>query len=250
MMIDELRNMFAGREFDMPGAIVFVRESIVTLGQMSGERFDEKTLEMIMGKIMNDPPVPYDLESLIDALKRVIGELTQGGGDEGPKSGLPDLSRYIPRISEAFTNYIETTLPEMGPQMTVERVQGIAYMVEDMLHESPPNMVGILGLAKEIGLEGEMAEKMMADIKNYMNSLIMEILESMEMSQQDRERAVQGMAYAFESLTNEEYMMTMGSAFGGSGDLGAVEDFLDATFELPDLSEVSFRIFDEVTKYM
>lgn len=248
-MIDELRNMFAGREFDMPGAMEFVRDSIVTLGQMSGERFDENTLEMIMGKIMNDEPV-YDLESLILSLKRVIGELTQGGGDETPKGGLPDLSRYIPRISEAFTNYIETTLPEMGPQMTPERVQGIAYMVEDMLHESPPNMVGILGLAKEIGLEGEMAEKMMADIKNYMNSLIMEILESMEMSQQDRESAVTGMAYAFEILTNEEYMMTMGMAFASNGDLGAVEDFLDATFELPDLSEVSFRIFDEVTKYM
>ena len=34
-----------------------------------------------MGKIMNDEPV-YDLESLILSLKRVIGELTQGGGDE------------------------------------------------------------------------------------------------------------------------------------------------------------------------
>lgn len=134
--------------------------------------------------------------------------------------------------------------------MTPERVEGIIYMVQDYLYETPPNMVGILEIAKEAGLEEEMANTMMGDIKNYMNSLIMEILESLEMSREEREVAVQGLSNAFESLSNEEYMMTMASAFGGSGDLGAVEDFLDSTFELPDLQQVSLEIFEGVTNYL
>jgi hypothetical protein len=91
---------------------------------------------------------------------------------------------------------------------------------------------------------------MMADIKNYMNGLINEILEEMDMSPEERERHAQTLAYSLESLSNEEYMMTITSAFSGKGDMGAVEDFINTTFELPDLREVNQQIFDNVTAYL
>jgi hypothetical protein len=91
---------------------------------------------------------------------------------------------------------------------------------------------------------------MMGEIKNYLNGLIGEILQSMDMSPEQRDRAVSSLSKAFNSLSDEEYLKVMGSAFGGQSDLGAVEDFLDATFELPDLQETSKYIFDEVSKYL
>jgi hypothetical protein len=41
--------------------------------------------------------------------------------------------------------------------MTPERVEGIVYMVQDLLYESPPNMAGLISIAQEVGLEKEMA---------------------------------------------------------------------------------------------
>jgi hypothetical protein len=43
------------------------------------------------------------------------------------------------------------------------------------------------------------------------------------------------MSVAFESMSNEEYMIAMGHAFSGKGDMGAVEDFINTQFELPDM---------------
>jgi hypothetical protein len=57
------------------------------------------------------------------------------------------------------------------------------------------------------------------------------------------------MAYALGSLSDAEYMKAMGGAFGG-GDMGAVDEFLNSTYELPDVQPISFYIFEQVTKYM
>lgn len=91
---------------------------------------------------------------------------------------------------------------------------------------------------------------MMSDIKNYMNGLVFEILGEMDLSPQERDAASQSLSYAFESMDNEEYMMVMSQAFSGRGDLGAVEDFINTSFELPDLRGISQNIFDQVTDYL
>jgi len=49
---------------------------------MSGEKFDEETLNMIMNKIVGGTPTPDTLEMLIDSVTRVVRELTKDHGDE------------------------------------------------------------------------------------------------------------------------------------------------------------------------
>jgi len=90
----------------------------------------------------------------------------------------------------------------------------------------------------------------MAEIKGYMRNLMEEILQEVDMSPEERDAAIRSLSKAFESMSNEEYMITMGQAFSGKGDLGAVEDFLSTTFEMPDLQGVSQEIFDGVTQFL
>jgi hypothetical protein len=100
-------------------------------------------------------------------------------------------------------------------------------------------MVGILDAARQLDLAEDQVAAMMGDIKNYMNGLVLDIMGEMDMSPEERDRHAQTLAYTLESLSNEEYMMTIAGAFSGKGDMGAVEDFINTTFELPDLREVN-----------
>jgi hypothetical protein len=187
--------------------------------------------------------------------EEMMGRLKQMGfdvdGSGSPTAGIPSLERYIPRIAEAFTNYLYGALPELGTHMNPERVQGIVDLVDEyMFDDEGPNMLAILDLARNMELTEEQAEEMMTQIKNYMNGLVFEILGEMDLSPEERDAASQSLGYAFESMSNEEYMMTMSQAFSGKGDLGAVEDFINTSFELPDLRGISENIFDKVTDYL
>jgi hypothetical protein len=187
--------------------------------------------------------------------EEMMGRLKQMGfdvdGSGSPTAGIPSLERYIPRIAEAFTNYLYGALPELGTHMNPDRVQGIIDLVDEyMFDDEGPNMLAILDLARNMELTEEQAEEMMTQIKNYMNGLVFEILGEMDLSPEERDAASQSLGYAFESMSNEEYMMTMSQAFSGKGDLGAVEDFINTSFELPDLRGISENIFDKVTDYL
>jgi hypothetical protein len=187
--------------------------------------------------------------------EEMMGRLKQMGfdvdGSGSPTAGIPSLERYIPRIAEAFTSYLYGALPELGTHMNPERVQGIVDLVDEyMFDDEGPNMLAILDLARNMELTEEQAEEMMTQIKNYMNGLVFEILGEMDLSPEERDAASQSLGYAFESMSNEEYMMTMSQAFSGKGDLGAVEDFINTSFELPDLRGISENIFDKVTDYL
>lgn len=119
-----------------------------------------------------------------------------------------------------------------------------------MYEDEGPNMVAILDMARNMELKEEQADSMMNDIKNFMNGLVFEILGEMDMPPEARDSAFNSLTYAFESMGHEEYMMMMSHAFSGRGDMGAVEDFLNTTFELPDFQGISQNIYDSVTDYL
>jgi hypothetical protein len=51
-----------------------------------------------------------------------------------------------------------------------------------MYDDEGPNMVAILDMARNMELTEEQAEGMMADIKSFMNGIIFEVLEEMDLS--------------------------------------------------------------------
>jgi hypothetical protein len=71
------------------------------------------------------------------------------------------------------------------------------------MYENPPNMVGILGLAKEAELPEDAAAKFMDDIKQYMEGIMREILGDMEMSNKERDEHILSLNYALQTLSNE-----------------------------------------------
>jgi hypothetical protein len=66
----------------------------------------------------------------------------------------------------------------------------------------------------------------------------------------DIERTVGSLAQSLDSMTNEQYMRAIASAFSGKGDMGGVENFINTDFQMPDLSENKSVIFEGVTKYL
>lgn len=118
------------------------------------------------------------------------------------------------------------------------------------MSDDPPNMAGVMDMAQQLDISEENKKMMMRDMRDYINGLIADILDSMGYPEYLRDEAVAKMAYAFGSLSDEEYLEAMGGAFGGDSDLGAVEDFLNSTYELPDVQRISYEIFDGVTNYM
>jgi hypothetical protein len=73
----------------------------------------------------------------------------------------------------------------------------------------------------------------MEDIKNYMNQMIITVLKEMGFPREQIESTAASMAYALGSLNDRDYLEAMGGAFGGHGDMEAVNDFLSATYEMP-----------------
>jgi hypothetical protein len=62
--------------------------------------------------------------------------------------------------------------------------------------------------------------------------------------------AVDGLNSAMDQLSAQEYMMMIAAAFSGKGDMGALDDFINTSFELPDLFDVKMTIFNVTTEYM
>lgn len=116
-------------------------------------------------------------------MTQLMKELRNMGYNVGEPEdrSLPNLGSYIPRITKAFTGWLEETLPTLGKHFTGEegqvRVEGIIELVDDYLHEEEgPNMVAILDMAKQMELTEEQVGDMMSNIKRYMNTLMIEIL--------------------------------------------------------------------------
>jgi hypothetical protein len=90
----------------------------------------------------------------------------------------------------------------------------------------------------------------MNDLKEYMNNKIYEILMNMGYPKELINQTATSMAYALGSLSGRDYIYAMQGAFGGNANLDAVNDFLSATYEVPDMSGISQEIFKGVTDYM
>jgi arginyl-tRNA synthetase len=97
-----------------------------------------------------------------------------------------------------------------------ERVREIIREVRDHLSDDPPNMAGVMDLAEQLEISDENKEHMMDDLKEYMNRMIADILDSMGFPEWERDQAVASMAYALGTLNDREYMNAMGGAFGGN----------------------------------
>jgi len=174
------------------------------------------------------------------------------GAKEDGRAEVPDLTRFMPEIADAFENYIREEFPQIPgfeDFFNEERMNAIVEEVRDHLLDSPPNMEAILDMIEQLTFTDETKRMIMKDLKEYMNKMIERILEEMGFPRSEIESAAASMAYALGSLSDTEYMKAMGGAFGGS-DMGAVDEFLNSTYELPDVQQISFYIFEQVTKYM
>lgn len=174
----------------------------------------------------------------------------QCGKDDG-KMGLPDLSSYIGKIVTDFTEYLKTALPQLGEHMRPDRVDGIVEMVEELLYSSPPDMEGLLGLAKEAGLTEEEGKTFMTEIKNYLNGLIGDILrDATDIDPEALEASRSALEYALETMSPQEYLMTMGHVFSGEADMEAVMEFVNMEYEMPDTEAIQFNIVQEIRLYL
>jgi hypothetical protein len=173
-------------------------------------------------------------------------------GDEDGNLRIPDLTPYIPEIADAFEGYMRDVLPEAfagADFMDEERLNGIVNEVRDHLFDNPPNMEAILDMTEQLNLSDDMRSMIMDDMKDYMNHMIVRILEEMGFPHEELYNTAASMAYALGSLSDADYMRAMGGAFGGS-DMSAVEDFLYNTYELPEVDRVSYEIYERVTDFM
>jgi hypothetical protein len=167
--------------------------------------------------------------------KKVIelGYDFHGFGDEGHYDA-PDLYVYMPEIIEAFSGYLRDFLPKipgLEEFMNEERVAGIVAEVRDNLSEDPPNMAGVLDIAEQLNLAEEVQAEMMGAMKRYMDDLLKRILNDMGYPKDQIEQAAASMAYALGSLSDAEYMKAVGGAFGGQNDNGALDQFLNTSYE-------------------
>lgn len=60
--------------------------------------------------------------------------------------------------------------------MNEQRLSAIVEEVDSLLSEDPPNMPGVLDIASDLNLGEEAQNKIMDDIKNYITTIIEEIL--------------------------------------------------------------------------
>jgi hypothetical protein len=121
--------------------------------------------------------------------------------------------------------------------MNEERVEGLVEQVREYLHDDEgPDMAAVMDLAGQLDLPEEAQKQMMEDIRNFMDGLIREILDKMNMNPEERERALTGLGEALNTLSPRDYMIVMGDVFSGKSDMGAVDDFINTTFEMPDVS--------------
>jgi hypothetical protein len=93
-------------------------------------------------------------------------------------------------------------------------------------------------MARELGLTERATERMMSDLKDYMNKKIFKILEDMHFPADQMGSAAASMAYALGSLSMEDYFSAMSTAFSG-GEIDALNDFInDYEYTLPDTAEI------------
>jgi len=131
------------------------------------------------------------------------------GSEGNDHADIPDLTKFMPEIADDFEAYLRKFLPEIpgiGSDFSEERIDGIVAEVRDNLLEDPPNMAGVLDLANELNFADEVKDQIMSDMKNYMNKLLGELLDSMGYPAAQRDQAVVSMSYALGSLSDEEYM--------------------------------------------
>lgn len=242
------------REEGVDGEIVdhishLVKEQIMrTLEPLARDFVDPEHFDFVMAY------VAYSIGMInhSDLMRTAVGLGYNVHGDEDGNLKIPDLSPYMPEIAEAFEGYMRDVLPEAfagSDFMDEERLNGIVREVRDHLFDNPPNFEGVMDMAEQLNLSDEMREMIMRDMKDYMNHMIVRILEDMGFPHEELYNTAASMAYALGSLSDKDYMMAMGGAFGGA-DMGAVEDFLYNTYEMPNVDRISFEIYDTVTNYM
>lgn len=169
--------------------------------------------------------------------KRVIelGYDFHGGNvsDDG-QFATPDLGQYMPEIVEAFSDFIREGLreiPGLEEFFDAARVEGIIAEVRDHLSDDPPNMAAVLDMAAELDLPEATREGFMGAMRDFMGRLLKRILEDIGYPREQIEQTVASMAYSMGALSDAEYMKAVGGAFGGGADQGALDAFLNTSYD-------------------
>ena len=88
---------------------------------------------------------------------------------EGDKhNGMPNLGKYLPRLQQAFVDYIRGMLAREFSFLAEEpeRLEAIISEVEEAMYEKEgPNMSVILDMAEELGMTEEQGGRVMEEIK-------------------------------------------------------------------------------------
>lgn len=95
-------------------------------------------------------------------------------------------------------------------------------------------MMALMDMGRELALTEDQINGFMSDIKQFMMGLIMEIMQEMGMGPDQIEMAAADLQRALETLSTEEYFMTMSYAFSGQ-DMGGMGDLITMDFEMPDM---------------
>ena len=102
-------------------------------------------------------------------------------GDHNNKggNGMPNLGKYLPRLQQAFVDYIRGMLAREFSFLAEdeERLEAILSEVEEAMYEEDgPNMSQVLDMAEELGMTEEQGARVMGEIKQYVNDLMREIM--------------------------------------------------------------------------
>jgi hypothetical protein len=169
--------------------------------------------------------------------KRVIelGYDFHGGNvnDDG-QFATPNLGQFMPEIIEAFSDFIRSSLqeiPGLEEFFDAARVEGIIAEVRDHLSDDPPNMAAVLDMAAELDLPEGTLDGFMGAMRGFMERLLKRILEDIGYPREQIEQTVASMAYAMGALSDAEYMKAVGGAFGGGADQGALDAFLNTSYD-------------------
>lgn len=123
-------------------------------------KFDKNKLEAIviylrmMLRLMPEDQAAKEIRSL----GFMFGDDYKGVDDNKGGNGMPSLGKYLPRLQQAFVEYIRGMLEREFQFLAEEpeRLEAIVSEVEEAMYEEDgPNMATVLDMAEELGMQEE-----------------------------------------------------------------------------------------------
>jgi hypothetical protein len=174
------------------------------------------------------------------------GSSTTGakGSTTGAKPATSAYDKYpLPKLGDVL-NAMETALfaylkDKYSAKFTdIEAVYDLIQ--EDLYDPAGPNMLGILNLAKEVGLNAADAGTFRTDVKSWMKTQVETWIKGTNLTATEKDTATKSVVDAFSGLTDEEFMGWLGKALRGEVNLDALKSFASET------GDVNFGNLDQI----